>query len=153
MPRATVRGLATAAKGKYPTPPVAASVGLQFEDDAMDPRIKYVFFVCFLYSFSTLSPSASSSFLFTLPFLLSRCALYLTTSLIHFFSPNLPYEIDESEGVSVLKFKEGKFQGEEVVLAHMSATLEWVLPSPPPLHTFDESPIVKEHPDEFTDVY
>ena len=25
-----------------------------------------------------------------------------------------------------------------------SATLEWVLPSPPPFHTFEETPLVKE---------
>lgn len=32
--------------------------------------------------------------------------------------------------------------GEKVVLAHMAATLEWTLPSPPPRHCFEESPVV-----------
>lgn len=29
----------------------------------------------------------------------------------------------------------------EVVVPHMEGTLEWVLPSPPPLHCFDEPPL------------
>mmetsp|Transcript_33493 Transcript_33493/g.53963 ORF Transcript_33493/g.53963 Transcript_33493/m.53963 type:complete len:122 (-) Transcript_33493:176-541(-) len=33
-------------------------------------------------------------------------------------------------------------KGEKVVLAHMSPTLEWTLPSPPPRHCFEESPII-----------
>ena len=28
-----------------------------------------------------------------------------------------------------------------------SFTLEWLLPTPPPFHTFDELPIIKETPD------
>jgi len=62
-------------------------------------------------------------------------------------NPNLPWTIDRSEGVTVLVYKEGKYKGEEIVLAHGQPTLEWCLPSPPPLHQMDESPIIKEHPD------
>jgi len=52
------------------------------------------------------------------------------------------------EGLCVLKFTAGPYTGEEVVLAHMVPTLEWALPSPPPTHCFDESPILKRHPTE-----
>lgn len=32
--------------------------------------------------------------------------------------------------------------GEKIVLAHMTNTLEWCLPSPPMQHSFDESPVI-----------
>ena len=34
--------------------------------------------------------------------------------------------------------------GEAVVLAHMCSTLEWCLPSPPPQHNYEETPVVYE---------
>merc|ERR1711974_159471 len=37
----------------------------------------------------------------------------------------------------------------EVDISQGYTTLEWVLPSPPPLHTFEELPIVKKKPDGY----
>ena len=48
-----------------------------------------------------------------------------------------------SPSVSVANFSSEAAQGKEVevVVPHMETTLEWVLPSPPPLHCFDEPPL------------
>ena len=59
---------------------------------------------------------------------------------------DLPYTLDRSEGVTVMHVKEGPYKGEEVVVAHMCYSLEWCIPSPPPVHTFEEAPIIKERP-------
>lgn len=67
-------------------------------------------------------------------------------------NPDLPYTIDDAEGMIVLHFHSGPYKGEELVLASVSPTLEWVVPSPPPLHLFEESPIVKEHPEEWAEI-
>jgi hypothetical protein len=66
-------------------------------------------------------------------------------------NPEVPYTLDESEGVAVIKFTDGPFKDEEVVICKASPTLEFALPSPPPLHCFEEPPIIKEHPEEFED--
>lgn len=66
-------------------------------------------------------------------------------------NPDLPYTIDDAEGIIVLHFHKGPYKGEEVVLASVSSTIEWVVPSPPPLHLFDESPVTKEFPPEWAD--
>jgi len=62
-------------------------------------------------------------------------------------NPDLPFVLDRSEGVTVLMHKTGPYAGQEVVLAHGVVTLEWAIPSPPPIHTFDEPPIIKVHPE------
>lgn len=67
-------------------------------------------------------------------------------------NPDLPYTMDDSEGMVVLHFHKGPYAGQELVLASVSPTIEWVVPSPPPLHLFEESPIVKEHPDEWSEI-
>jgi len=61
--------------------------------------------------------------------------------------PELPWTIDRSEGVTVLKYKVGPYKDEELVLAQGSFTLEWAESSPPPLHQMEEPPLIKEHPD------
>jgi hypothetical protein len=63
-------------------------------------------------------------------------------------NPDLPYSLDRSTGVNVIRFHEGPYKGEEVVIAHAVSSLEWVIPTPPPLHCFDETPIVKEPAEE-----
>lgn len=42
----------------------------------------------------------------------------------------------------------GKLGDEECIFPEMEFTLEWVLPTPVPLHCFEERPIVKECPEE-----
>eukprot|EP00470_Lotharella_oceanica_P005442 CAMPEP_0170177198 /NCGR_PEP_ID=MMETSP0040_2-20121228/9897_1 /TAXON_ID=641309 /ORGANISM="Lotharella oceanica, Strain CCMP622" /LENGTH=104 /DNA_ID=CAMNT_0010419759 /DNA_START=104 /DNA_END=418 /DNA_ORIENTATION=+ len=56
------------------------------------------------------------------------------------------YEVEGFDAEKV-KFEDGVVTyvtpgGEKVVLAHMASTLEWTLPSPPPRHCFEESPII-----------
>jgi len=64
-----------------------------------------------------------------------------------FVNPTLPFEIERTAtGVTVLKIND-----EEVVVCHGVPTLEWAVPSPPPLHQMHESPIVKEHPPDFVE--
>lgn len=67
-------------------------------------------------------------------------------------NPELPYRLDRDLGVTRLTYVRGKLEGKQVILPHLARTLEWVVPSPPPLHCFDESPIVKEHPEEWSEV-
>jgi len=61
--------------------------------------------------------------------------------------PELPWTIDRTEGVTVLKYTVGPYKDEELILSHGQFTIEWCEPSPPPLHGLHEPPIVKEHPD------
>jgi len=63
-------------------------------------------------------------------------------------SKQIDREVEFSEGVCVIRTLNGPNAGEEIVLTHPVPTLEMAIGTPPPTHTFEESPIVKLHPDE-----
>eukprot|EP00700_Malawimonas_jakobiformis_P001600 EC721894.1.p1 GENE.EC721894.1~~EC721894.1.p1 ORF type:complete len:98 (+),score=18.95 EC721894.1:22-315(+) len=60
------------------------------------------------------------------------------------------FPVEEQDGI-YMREVDGKWvqcNQDGVICAEMEASLDFVLPSPPPYHTFAEVPIVKESPSE-----